>query len=311
MTDVKETDQIGITNAQRIAAGGLNINSDAQMWFDFMIPGKYFNPAVVAPGEYDLFVSSGLFPMKAGDVQPFSMVVILVNGPVNDPGGTLRRNEVLKKRTRAQETYQNNYRFAVAPPAPTLTAVPGDNKVTLYWDDAAESSYDAFTANIGGDGHHFEGYRIYRASDPAFLDATNITNGFGTKQFLTPLKVFDLKDGITGFDSVGIDGIHYYLGDDSGLQHSFIDSTAKDGFTYYYAVVSYSKGFAAGGILPAESPIRINLKADGSVKLGPNVARVSPEAVSAGYVGATLGDIKLVMGQLQVQYFMKLLILMK
>jgi len=296
LTDVKETDQIGITNAQRIAAGGLNINSDAQMWFDFMIPGKYFNPAVVAPGEYDLFVSSGLFPMKAGDVQPFSMVVILVNGPVNDPGGTLRRNEVLKKRTRAQETYQNNYRFAVAPPAPTLTAVPGDNKVTLYWDDAAESSYDAFTANIGGDGHHFEGYRIYRASDPAFLDATNITNGFGTKQFLTPLKIFDLKDGITGFDSVGIDGIHYYLGDDSGLQHSFIDSSAKNGFTYYYAIVSYSKGFAAGGILPAESPIRINLKADGSVKLGPNVARVSPEATSAGYVGATLGTIKLIKG---------------
>lgn len=216
LTDVKETDQIGITNAQRIAAGGLNINSDAQMWFDFMIPGKFFNPLVVAPGEFDLFVSSSLFPMKAGDVQPFSMVVILVNGPVSDPNGVLRRNEVLKKRVRAQETYQNNYRFAIAPPAPTLTAISGNGKVTLYWDDAAESSFDAFTANIGGDGHHFEGYRIYRASDPAFLDATNITNGFGTPQFLTPLKVFDLKDGISGFDSIGIDGIHYYLGDDSG-----------------------------------------------------------------------------------------------
>jgi len=296
LTDVKETDQIGITNAQRIAAGGLNINSDAQMWFDFMIPGKYFDPAVVAPGEYDLFVSSSLFPMKAGDVQPFSMVVILVNGPVNDPGGKIRRNEVLKKRVRAQETYQNNYRFAVAPPAPTLTAIAGDNKVSLYWDDKAESSYDEFLANIGGDGNHFEGYRIYRSSDPAFLDATNITNGFGTEQFLTPLKIFDLKDGISGFDSLGIDGIHYYLGDDSGLQHSFVDSTVKNGFTYYYAIVSYSKGFTGGGILPAESPIRVNLSADGSVKLGPNVARVTPEVVSAGYVGATLGDIKLLQG---------------
>ena len=296
LTDVKETDQIGITNAQRIAAGGLNINSDAQMWFDFMIPGKYFDPAVVAPGEYDLFVSSSLFPMKAGDVQPFSMVVILVNGPVNDPGGKIRRNEVLKKRVRAQETYQNNYRFAVAPPAPTLTAVTGDNKVTLYWDDKAESSYDEFLANIGGDGNHFEGYRIYRSSDPAFQDATNITNGFGTEQFLTPLKIFDLKDGISGFDSLGIDGIHYYLGDDSGLEHSFIDSTAKNGFTYYYAVVSYSKGFTSGGILPAESPIRVNLSADGTVRLGPNVARVTPEAVSAGYVGATLGDMNLIQG---------------
>lgn len=296
LTDVKETDQIGITNAQRIAAGGLNINSDAQMWFDFMIPGKYFNPQVVAPGEYDLFVSSSLFPMKAGEVQPFSMVVILVNGPVVDPGGILRRNEVLKKRGRAQQTYQNNYKFAVAPPAPVLTAIPGDNKVTLYWDDAAESSFDAFTANIGGDGYHFEGYKIYRASDPAFLDANTITNGFGTPQFNLPIATFDLKDGIAGFDSIGIDGIHYYLGNDSGLKHSFVDSTVKNGFTYYYAIVSYSKGFPRGGILPGESPIRVNLKADGTVKLGQNVARVAPEAVSAGYVEPTLGTIKLIKG---------------
>ncbi|MHB1687299.1 MAG: fibronectin type III domain-containing protein [Ignavibacteriaceae bacterium] len=296
LTDVKETDQIGITNAQRIAAGGLNINSDATMWFDFMIPGKYFNPAEVKPGEYDLFVSSGLFPMPAGDVQPFSMAVILVNGPINDPGWTIRRNEVLKKRQRAQETYQNNYRFAIAPPAPTLTAVPGNNRVTLYWDSAPENSYDAFTAHIGGDGHHFEGYRIYRSSDPAFQDALTITNGEGTPQFMSPIAIFDLKDGIKGYDSLGIDGIHYNLGNDSGLQHSFVDSTAKNGFTYYYAVVSYSKGFASGGILPAESPIRVNLKADGSVELGPNVARVTPEAPSSGYVNSTLGNIKLVQG---------------
>jgi hypothetical protein len=296
LTDVKETDQIGITNAQRIAAGGLNINSDATMWFDFMIPGKYFNPAEVRPGEYDLFVSSSLFPMKAGDVQPFSMAVILVNGPVSDPGGTLRRNEVLKKRQRAQETYQNNYRFAIAPPAPIVTAIPGNNKVTLYWDDAAEKSFDVFLSNIGGDGHHFEGYRIYRSSDPAFKDASNITNGFGTQQFLSPLKIFDLKDGIAGFDSIGLDGVHYYLGDDSGLQHSFVDTTVKNGYTYYYAVVSYSKGFASGGILPAESPIRVNLKADGSVVLGPNVARIIPEAPAAGYTEPTLGNINLVQG---------------
>lgn len=296
LTDVKETDQIGITNAQRIAAGGLNINSDATMWFDFMIPGKYFNPAEVRPGEYDLFVSSSLFPMKAGDVQPFSMAVILVNGPVNDPGWTIRRNEVLKKRKNAQETYQNNYRFAIAPPAPILTAIPGNNKVTLYWDNAAEKSYDAFLANIGGDGHHFEGYRIYRSSDPAFQDALNITNGTGTPLFLNPMVIFDLKDGIKGYDSLGIDGIHYNLGDDSGLEHSFVDTTAQNGYTYYYAVVSYSKGFPSGGIVPAESPIRVNLKADGTVTLGSNVARVTPEAPAAGYTEPTLGDIQLVQG---------------
>jgi len=296
LTDVKETDQIGITDADRIVAGGLNINSDATMWFDFMIPGKYFDPASVVASDVDLFVSSGLFPMPAGDVEPFSMAVILVNGPVNDPGWAIRKSQILLKRSRAQQTYQNNYRFAIAPPAPIVTAVQGDNKVTLYWDNKAESSYDAFTANIGGDGHHFEGYRVYRSSDPAFQDALNITNGQGTPQFMSPIAVFDLKDGIMGYDSVGIDGIHYYLGNDSGLEHSFVDSTAKNGFAYYYAVVSYSKGFASGGILPAESPIRINLAADGSVTLGPNVARVTPEATAAGFVNSTLGKVSLLQG---------------
>jgi len=296
LTDVKETDQIGITSASRIAAGSLPINSDATMWFDFMQPGKYFDPASVVSGDYDVFASSCLFPLPAGDVQPFSMAIILANGPVNDPGWAVRKSQILLKRGRAQQTYQNNYRFAMAPPAPLLTAVAGNNKVTLYWDNAAESFFDQFTANIGGDGHAFEGYRIYRSSDPAFQDALTITNGQGTPQFMSPLAVYDVKDGIMGYDSVGIDGIHYYLGNDSGLQHSFVDSTAVNGFTYYYAVVSYSKGFASGGILPAESPIRVNLASDGSVTLGPNVARLTPEATAGGYVNSTLGNISLVQG---------------
>jgi len=296
LTDVKETDQIGITSAARLAAGSTPLTSDATMWFDFMIPGKYFDPASVVTGDYDLFVSSGLFSMPAGDVQPFSMAVILANGPVNDPGWAIRRSQILLKRGRAQQTYENNYRFAIAPPAPIVTAIPGNNKVTLYWDNAAESSYDAFLANVGGDGHHFEGYRIYRSSDAAFADALNITNGAGTPQFMSPLVIFDLKDGIKGYDSLGIDGIHYNLGNDSGLEHSFIDTNVTNGFTYYYAVVSYSKGFPGGGILPAESPIRINLKSDGSVVLGQNVARVVPEASSAGYVNSSLGKITLIQG---------------
>jgi hypothetical protein len=296
LTDVKETDQIGITSAWRLPSGSTPINSDAEMWFDFMQPGKYFDPATVIPTDEDIFASSCLFPMPAGDVQPFSMAIILVNGPVNDPGGAIRKSQILTKRVRAQQTYQNNYRFATAPPAPLLTAVPGNGKVTLYWDNSAENFYDAFTANIGGDGHAFEGYRIYRSSDPAFEDALNITNGQGTPQFMSPLAVFDLADGIVGYDSLGIDGIHYYLGDDSGLQHSFVDSTAVNGFTYYYAVVSYSKGFASGGILPAESPIRVDLASDGSVTLGKNVARVVPEASAAGYVNSTLGTIDHVAG---------------
>jgi len=296
VTDVSETDQIGITNAAYVPAGGLNINSDAQMWFDFMVPGKFFDPLIVVAGEYDLFVSSGLFPLKSGQTEPISLAVLFANGPVPDPSGQFRKSEILRKRVRAQETYNNDYRFANAPLTPTVTAVTGNNKVTLYWDDLAERSFDQYIDAIGGNGFDFEGYKIYRSSDPAFLDALNITNGYGIKQFKTPIAVFDLNNGIKGFDPVGIDGVKYWLGSDSGLKHSFVDTTVQNGFTYYYAVVSYDFGYPVGGIIPTECPIRISLQADGSVKLGSNVVRVKPEAPVAGLVPATLGEVKLKQG---------------
>ncbi|MDQ7818067.1 MAG: hypothetical protein RDU14_13655 [Melioribacteraceae bacterium] len=296
VTDVSETDQIGITNADYVPAGGLNINSDAQMWFDFMIPGKFYDPQEVVAGEYDLFVSSSFFPLRSGQTEPISLVVLLANGPIPDPGGQFRKSEILRKRVRAQETYNNDYRFANAPLTPTLTAIPGNNRVTLYWDDLAESSFDAYIDAIGGIGKDFEGYKIYRASDPAFQDAEQITNGFGGRQFRLPIAQFDLVNGIKGFDPIGIDGIRYFLGSDTGLKHSFVDTTVFNGFTYYYAVVAYDFGFPAGDIIPSESPIRVSLRLDGSVKLGSNVARVTPEAPVAGYVPPTLGSVALVQG---------------
>jgi hypothetical protein len=296
VTDVSETDQIGISNADYKAAGSLNIQSDATMWFDFMIPGKFYDPQEVVAGEYDLFVSSSFFPLKSGQTEPISLAVIFANAPLPDPGSELRKAEILKKRGRAQETYNNDYQFANAPLTPTLTAIPGDNKITLYWDDVAESSFDAYIDAIGGNGHDFEGYRIYRSTDPAFEDPLDITSAYGSKVFRTPLVIFDLIDGIQGLDSIGFDGVKYQLGNDSGLKHSYIDSTVQNGFTYYYALVSYDFGYNAGNIIPSESPVRVSLQSDGSVKLGPNVVRVTPEAPSAGYIPPTLGEISLVNG---------------
>lgn len=297
VTDVSETDQIGITNAAYFPAGSLNLQSaDAQIWYDFLIPGKFYDPTLVVAGEYDLTVSSGLFPLKAGQTEPISMAVLFANGPVPDPGGILRKKEILRKRVRAQETYNNDYRFANAPLIPSVTAIPGNNKVTLYWDDIAETSFDAYIDAIGGIGKDFEGYKIYRSSDPAFIDALNITNGYGNKQFKTPIAQFDLVDGIKGFDPVGIDGVKYWLGTDSGLKHTFVDSTVQNGFTYYYAVVAYDFGFAAGQIIPSESTIRISVSPDGSVKLGKNVVKIKPEAPAAGFKAPTLGTLQLVEG---------------
>lgn len=307
VTDVSETDQIGITNAQYEAAGSWDFNGvdDRIIWSRLMQPGKFYNPLSVQPGEYDLFISSGVFPLKSGKSEPFSVAVILANGPSIDPEGAIRKASIIDKKVKVQETYDNDYQFANAPLPPTVKAIEGDNRVTLYWDDVAESSSDEFIAKITGQDnfYDFEGYKIYRAKDPAFLDAEVITDGFGVNTFKTPIAQFDLVDGIYGFDSVstygssyGINGVKYYLGDETGLQHTFIDSNVQNGFTYYYAVVAYDFGYPPEQILPTESPIRISLQADGSVVLGPNVVQVKPEAPVAGYVPSTLGTVDLVEG---------------
>ncbi len=298
VTDVSETDQIGITGSfYRPSSEWIDIYTDNFIWDNFLVPGNYFDSSDVQSGDYNLFVSSGLFPLQPGQSEPISLAVIFANGPVQDPNGQLRKQAVLQKRDYAQQTYNNDYRFANAPLTPNLTVVPGDNHVTLYWDDEAENTFDTYINNIGGNGHDFEGYRIYRASDPAFLDSKVITNAQGSPTFLLPIAQFDLQDGIMGYDSLGFEGVHFNLGNDTGLKHSWIDTDVKNGFTYYYAITSYDFGFPSKEITPSECNINVSLKSDGSLKsLGKNVAKVVPEAPSGGYIPPTLGTIDLIKG---------------
>ncbi len=74
-----------------------------------------------------------------------------------------------------QQIYNANYQFAVPPPMPTLTAEAGDGYVRLSWDDVAERGVDPVT-----DENDFEGYRIYRSTDPEFHDPRVIITGTGT-----------------------------------------------------------------------------------------------------------------------------------
>ena len=70
----------------------------------------------------------------------------------------------------AQKTYDEDYQFAKAPLPPTVKAIPGDGSVTLLWDDIAETSFDTYMFGIGNEGYDFEGYKIYKSTDAAFLD---------------------------------------------------------------------------------------------------------------------------------------------
>jgi hypothetical protein len=280
-TDVSETDLIGITSAFQINDGIVNFNtwSDKSLWDLLMIPGKI--NLVRQVGEYQTYVASGFFPLLPGQHQRMAISVAITAGGAT---GNADVQSVIKKQAEATKAYGADYQFAQAPLQVTMTAVPGDGQVTLYWDDLAENSFDRYISKIGGNGRDFEGYRIYRATDAAFLDAKTVTDAYGVKTLLRPIAQFDLADGVKGLHPVDINGVKFDLGNDTGLKHQYVDRDVINGQRYFYAVTAYDFGYEAAQFAPSETPIQVNVANEGSITHGKNVAIVRPSASAAGYL---------------------------
>ena len=269
-----------------------------------MVPGD-FDIDIPEPGENDLVISSGLFPLKAGQTERISLSIQI----------GLTREEVLDTRDNALQAYLEDYQFAQAPASPTVSVFAGDGSVTLYWDSAAEESFDQFLSGLGRNPNDFEGYRIYRSTDPAFLDPLKVTDGFGNLLFRDPIAQFDLIDAFEGFHPVDINGTKYYLGnnrrddgeDASGLAHVFVDSTVTNGITYFYAVTAYDYGSTVDNIPPTESPIRIQREPDGTIRTGPSVVQVRPTTSVGGLVAANLEDLRLTAGATSSKLFYQII----
>lgn len=313
--DVAEADQIGLTNVQYQPAGTLtNSTPDVTIWATYMLPGQFIDPSRITVGEADLFVSSGVFPLQPGQIERISIAVVMGDairaGNANESGV---RASVDRKRETALLAYNQDYQFAQAPLEPTLTAVPGDKKVTLYWDDVAENSVDRFLSGIlDQEVKDFEGYKIFRATDPAFEDARLIRDAYGNPApWLKEIATFDLRNGIKGLHPTAINGVQYDLGNDLGVRHSFVDTTVQNGQKYYYCVRAYDRGAVnlplrvpPGqaprfiNLTPSESNLRLSIDPVSNKirSIGRAIAIVTPEAPVAGYVPPAVTKIALVAG---------------
>ena len=277
--DKDESDQIGLTGFSIFPVHTYELWDDEQNWSVFTAPLPA-RDQLLQSVNLGMFFSSGIFPMPAGHVERFSMALLFGQD----------RNDLIKRKKTVQQIYNANYRFAKPPEKPRLVAIPGDKKVTLYWDSRAELSWDPFLQE-----YDFEGYKIYKSTDPSFLEAFVITDAHGNKLFKKPIAQFDLVNGIKGYHPIDIYGLKYYLGDDSGLRHSFVDYDVQNGQTYYYAVVSYDRGYVTrdalgniDGIAPSECTAIIKADVTGTVKPDINTAIVTPNPPSAGYIEAGL-----------------------
>lgn len=319
LTDLDESDQIGLTAFKSWPWSSVLFRDDETVWG---ILEKGFNDTIPNLTDINFVYGSGKISLKKkntdGSIKRFS-IALLMGTDLNDLLITARTVQVI---------YNQNYQFIRPPDKPVVTAVAGDKRVTLYWDTGAEESIDPIL------GKDFEGYVIYRSTDPQFSDINTITDGFGSPFLYEPLTTssgkvakFDVafrpepffeddtsktkngrwdageryidvnnngrydstlvEDFYKGYSLVPYDqrGVAYYLGDNTGLVHSFVDSNnVINGQTYYYAVVSYDHGDVTS-YPPTECTKRISIDPITSVlTFDVNTVSVVPGPRASGYI---------------------------
>ncbi len=273
-TDVDESDQIGLTSFIFFEyTSTLRYDNDAQ-WWENVRPGFFDSHLENVDADYAF--SCGYFPLAPQQQEFFSVAMIY----------GWDQEDIMRNKDIVQKIYNSNYNFAVAPEKPLLRAVAGDKKVTLYWDARAEDSVDRYLHE-----YDFEGYKIYRATDPGFSDAGAITDGYGYTRFTKPLAIFDKVDSVFGFfENTFGTGIQFNLGSETGLVHTYVDSPLVNGKRYFYAVTAYDRGDPEKNIAPAETNMYIAVDASGEIRTGDNTVAVVPQAPALGYKGPGLDE---------------------
>ncbi len=280
--DNDESDQVGLTSFTAPMFGSVFISDEHAMW-QRIKPG-YFTVPQQNINQYWIF-GSGPFNLDPQKTERFSTCWVF----------GYDERAIFQTGSVAQRIYDSDYRFARPPRQPKLTAVPGDNKVVLIWDDLSEQSRDPIY------GFDFEGYRIYKSTDPQFLDAKDITDMVGNPAFKQPIAQYDLANGLKGPHPLQFGeeinsptGIHFYMGNDTGLRHYYVDSDVINGRTYYYAVTAYDKGYDLDfyerglsdnaylfPITPSECPAAIIVSNGQVSRMDPNTAMATPNPASS------------------------------
>lgn len=281
LLDVDESDQIGLRGfelgTRPFYENGENLRLNGDTWIWDRIKLSIFELGV-KPAQF------------VADVEPFAL---FVSGPVRlNPGATdffstawiFGADEIdfFKNRRTVQNIYNSDYNFAQPPITPRLTAVAGDGEVILTWDTLSIRSFDRFLQDFD-----FEGYKLYKGTDPLFTDAKQITNADGTPIFYKPIAQYDLVNGIKGSRTVlGGDAV-YNVGSDNGLAFLYVDKNVTNGKTYYYAISAYDRGIqpeSGDPIDPQETTFRVSVDQSGKViATTPNAAVVVPRPKAAGY----------------------------
>lgn len=288
-TDISESDMIGLTAFRMIhhpQEGSPQSRFDRDSWNVFATDSvsEYFG----APANLIEIFGSGQFRLDQGRSERYSLAEIHAYEELSGlNSGDHAAPSLFAKKAIVQTIYENDYRFAQPPLMPTLTAQAGDGKVFLSWNDIADKLTREPLLRSAND---FEGYKLYRATDIQFGDAELLFDGYGNPAGKKPIFQCDIIDGKKGFaDFVIFNGLAFYLGNDTGLRHYFIDENVQNGRTYYYGLAAYDYGVEVFGkdqasILPSENTVVLDLDEDETIRfIGKNVQIVTPRQPAIGY----------------------------
>ncbi|MEO0094421.1 MAG: hypothetical protein ABIL15_00130 [candidate division WOR-3 bacterium] len=215
-------------NERYVTLAGYNFKTGEHTPYDTVPP---------QPDDQRFLQCSGPF-----ELEPDSIAIVLVGIMLTYwPRGIVERPDtaLAKIDQTVQFIYDMNWLLPGPPPPPKLTCVPGDNKITLIWDNSPESAPDPYYDVVGNPSspnydpfykkYDFEGYRIWKSQ-------TGKTGTWGL------LASYDLTNGITFKDTTMPDSIALEA-KESGIVHSFVDTDVRNGFNYYYAVTAFDYNF--------------------------------------------------------------------
>lgn len=156
-------------------------------------------------------------------------------------------DDLLESAYWAQLVYDSDFRVPLPPPSPHLLVEPGENSLTLRWDDSPVYVQDPKSGK-----QDFEGFRVFisrernesRFERIAEFDVVDDTLGYDT-------GLSALADTVTRPDPV--------TGELRDYQFRYQIPALRDGFKYYVAVTSYDTGSPADNVASLESGKSQNL----------------------------------------------------
>ncbi len=144
----------------------------------------------------------------------------------------------------------DRYVLPEPPATPKVRVVPGDKKVSIYWDESALYSIDPISKKAD-----FEGFRLYRSNpgDDLELDLVNSANLLAQWDSAGNSIGFN-----NGFTAIRLSQPVYFDGDSTPYWYRYEMNGLLNGWQYLFIVTAFDEGDAELNLPPLESSFTQN-----------------------------------------------------